>query len=288
MVGTIRTIPFTKMEGLGNDFVVIDGREVDVTGANLTDLATTLCDRHFGVGADGLIIVGKGTHANYAMRVFNPDGTEPEQCGNGLRCFAKYVYENDSDKKDIFSVETKGGTVLPAVFTKDGHVMSVEVDMGEPRFKPEEIPVTIHGKDKIVNEPLRVQDVEYKMTCISMGNPHCVIVVPDLEKIDIGEIGPLIENDPLFPEKVNVHFAKVRNPKEIEMHSWERGAGETLACGTGACATLVATNLLGLTERKAVLHLPGGELLIEWSTEDNHVTMTGPAKTVFRGEYSLL
>ena len=268
-------IPFTKMEGLGNDFVVVDTRQVPLDPKNLPRLAEEICDRHFGVGADGLILVEKGAHADYKMRVFNPDGSEPEQCGNGVRCFAKYVYERDEDKKDLFSVETKGGTVIPAVFTKEGKVVTVEVDMGEPRLDPE----------KMVNAPLEVGGKKFLMTCVSMGNPHCVIFVENLEGVDVATLGPAIENHKLFPEKVNVHFAQVKNPKEIQVHTWERGAGETLACGTGACATLVAGVLTGKSERKAIIHLPGGELLIEWLADNNHVTMAGPAEEIFSGEY---
>ena len=275
------------MEGLGNDFVVIDNRENLLANSNLSQLAHGICDRHFGIGADGLIIIEPGTHADYQMRIFNPDGSEPEQCGNGLRCFAKYVFEHDENKKDMFSVETKGGTVLPAIFTKNGEVVTIEVDMGEPKLKPSEIPVAISGKDRIVDEPIEFGGKKYNITCVSMGNPHCVIFLNDFNQIKVKELGAQIENDAIFPEKTNVHFAMVNNPKEIIIKTWERGAGETLACGTGACATLVAGNLTGKTERRAVIHVPGGELLIEWSEDDNHVTMAGPARVVFEGEYWL-
>jgi diaminopimelate epimerase len=262
---------FVKMHGLGNDFVLLDGRKEKMEGIDLQALAISLCDRHFGIGADGLMMLWPSTKAHYRMQVINPDGSEAEMCGNGIRCFAKYVYEADQLKEEVISVETLAGIMLPAVILENGKVIGVEVDMGIPQ--------------KIQNSKLKIQNEELAITEVSMGNPHAVIFSEDLASIDLGELGPLIENDPHFPNRTNVEFLKVVNDKEIEVLVWERGAGETLACGTGACAAVVAANLAGKIGRRAVVKLPGGNLDIEW-TEDNHVLMRGPAEKVFEGKYS--
>jgi diaminopimelate epimerase len=237
--------------------------------ANLPRLAKEICDRHFGVGGDGLLVVWPSQKAHYRMQVFNPDGSEPEMCGNGIRCFAKYVYEADGLKEEVISVETPAGIILPAVILgPDKKVVGVEVDMGLPR------------DDGVV----KMQGHNFKK--ISMGNPHAVALVDDLTKIDLYEIGPGIETDPHFPNRTNVEFVKVMNDKEIEVAVWERGAGETLACGTGACASVVAASLAGKIGRRALVHLAGGDLDIEWA-EDKHVLMRGPAQKVFEGVYNL-
>lgn len=256
---------FSKYHGLGNDFVLIDSRKEDLKGIDLKQLAIDLCDRHFGIGADGLLIVWPSEKAHYRMQIFNPDGSEPEMCGNGVRCFTKYVYEADKLKEEeVISVETLAGIILPAVMLgPDKTVAGVEVDMGIPKAEGE---VTLHG---------------YKFKKISMGNPHAVSFVDKLSDIDIGKIGPKIENDPHFPNRTNVEFVQVLNDKELEVLVWERGAGETLACGTGACATLFASGL-----KRAVVHLPGGDLDIE-QNEEKHVLLRGPAKKVFEGKYDL-
>ena len=258
------------MQGLGNDFVLIDGRKEKMEGIELKELALSLCDRHFGVGADGLLMVWPSEKAHYRMQVINSDGSEAEMCGNGIRCLAKYVYETDQLKEEVISVETLAGTILPAVILENGKVIGVEVDMGTPQ--------------KTQNSKLKIQNNEFDITEVSMGNPHAVIFVDELASIDLGEVGPLIENDPHFPNRTNVEFVKVINDKEIEVLVWERGAGETLACGTGACAAVVAANLAGKIGRRAIVKLPGGNLDIEW-TEDNHVLMRGPAEKVFEGKY---
>jgi diaminopimelate epimerase len=256
---------FIKMHGIGNDFVLIDGRSVDLKDTDLPDLAVRLCDRHFGVGADGLLIVLPSKKADAKMRIFNPDGSEPEMCGNGIRCFAKYIYENMEKKKELMSVETNCGIMLPSVIEHKGRTAIIEVDM--------DVPSGI--KDAAVQT--------YKATLVSMGNPHCVIFVDDVNKIDLGTIGPSIENDKMFPNRTNVEFVQIISKKEVIVRVWERGAGETLACGTGACASVVAGSTKNLTDRSALVHLPGGNLEIEWQT-DGHVILRGTAETVYEGE----
>ncbi len=262
-------INFTKMHGLGNDFVLIDGRKGSLDNLEIKKMAIEICDRHFGVGADGMLVVRPSQKAHYRMQIFNPDGSEPEMCGNGIRCFAKYVYEADGLKEEVISVETPAGVILPAVILgPDKSVIGAEVDMGTPRDEGE---VKLQG---------------YNFRKISMGNPHAVALVDDMTRINLYAVGPKIENDPHFPERTNVEFVRVINDKEIEVAVWERGAGETLACGTGGCASVVAATLAKKIGRRAVVHLPGGDLDIEWG-EDGHVLMRGPARTVFEGKYYL-
>lgn len=257
------------MHGLGNDFVLVDARKEKLDDIDLSKLAVDVCDRHFGIGADGLIIVRTSQNAHYRMQIFNPDGTEPEMCGNGIRCLAKYVYETDQLKEEVISIETLAGIKLPAVILgPDKSVAGVEVDMGKPEDQGE---VTLEG-------------LNFKK--ISMGNPHAISFVEDMTKINFLELGPKIENDPHFPNKTNVEFVKVLNDKELEVVVWERGAGETMACGTGACACVVAAALAGKIKRRAIVNLPGGKLDIEWG-EDNRVLMRGPAESVFEGKYYL-
>lgn len=258
---------FYKYQGLGNDFILIDSRQEQLDQLDLKKLALKLCDRHFGVGADGLLIVWPSTKAHYRMQIINPDGSEAEMCGNGIRCFAKYVYETDKLKEEVISVETLAGTLLPAVILDPhGTVTGVEVDMNIPK---DEGKVNLQG---------------YEFRKISMGNPHAVTLVDDLAKIDLTELGPLIENDPHFPNRTNVEFVQVLSDRELRVLVWERGAGITLACGTGACAAAVAAHLAGQAGRRVLVHLPGGKLDIEWN-EDNHLLMRGPAKKVFEGKY---
>ncbi|MCU0641146.1 MAG: diaminopimelate epimerase [Candidatus Margulisbacteria bacterium] len=259
---------FVKMQGLGNDFILIDSRKTDLANTDLKELAIKLCDRHFGVGADGLIIVWPSKKAHYRMQIINPDGSEAEMCGNGIRCFAKYVYETDQLKEEVISVETLAGTMLPAVILDKGTVLAVEVDMGTPKDEGE---VKLSG---------------YNFKKISTGNPHAVAFVPDVNAIDLPVVGPQVENDPHFPNRTNVEFVQVLSDKEIEVVVWERGAGETLACGTGACACVVAANLAGKTGRRVLVRLPGGNLDIEWN-DDDHILMRGPATTVFEGSVRL-
>lgn len=267
----MRDIQFVKMQGAGNDFVVIDARAGMPDGVDLVQLARQMCDRHYGVGADGIIIVLASDKANYRMRVINPDGSEAEMCGNGIRCFARYVWEKSEDKKEVISVETPAGIKIPAVIIENGNFSSVEVDMG--------IPVV-----EALQESLTVEGVSYKINKISTGNPHCVIFVDDPDNVDLGSIGPIIENLPQFPNRTNVEFVQVKNKKELVIKVWERGAGETLACGTGACASAVASISNNLTENKVIAHLPGGDLTVEWA-DDKHIIMRGPAEFVFEGKY---
>jgi len=264
---------FTKMHGLGNDFILIDSRKNKLDGVDLKNLALQLCDRHFGIGADGILIVWPSQKAHYRMQVINPDGSEAEMCGNGIRCFAKYVYETDKLKEEVISVDTLAGIKLPAVIlSQTGAVEGVEVDMGIPKELP--------------TSNLKIQNKEYEIHEISMGNPHAVIFTEDLSAINLVEIGPQIENHPQFPKRTNVEFVKVLNEKEIDAIVWERGAGETLACGTGACAAVVAAVKTGKTSRRVLVHLPGGNLDIEIG-EDGRVLMRGPAEKVFDGEITL-
>jgi diaminopimelate epimerase len=267
-------LEFVKMHGLGNDFVLVDGIKQDLTGLDFAQLAPQICDRNFGIGADGILVVLSSQKADFRMRVFNPDGSEPEMCGNGIRCFAKYVYESQETKKEIISVETLAGIIIPEVLVhpadggvQDGQVVAVEVDMGEPKLKACEIPISKskiqNGDMELVNYHLEVADHKLYITCVSMGNPHCVIFSDNLDTIDLSKIGPAIENHPMFPEHTNVEIVEVINEKEIKISVWERGVGKTLACGTGAAATVVASVLNGKTGRDVLVHLPGGNLEVE-------------------------
>jgi diaminopimelate epimerase len=278
---------FTKMHGLGNDFILFDGRNEKVQDIDWPAMTPKLCDRNFGIGADGVILVLCSDKADFEMRIFNADGSEPEMCGNGIRCFAKYIFDTATDKKEVISVFTKAGIKLPVVETDKGRITGIEVDMGEPVLQRNKIPMI--GKDaaQVVNEKIKVNGKEFSFTAVSMGNPHAVIYVDDVEGMDIAAVGPLIENDPLFPERTNVEFVQIGSPKEATARVWERGVGETLACGTGACAVLVAGVLNKKMERHGVIHLPGGALEIEWEEDTGHVLMTGPATTVFQGEIKI-
>lgn len=259
-------INFVKMQGIGNDFILIDSRKSTVENRQWDQLAIDMCDRHFGVGADGLIIVWPSTKADVRMQIFNSDGSEPEMCGNGIRCFAKYIYETSETKKEVLSVETKAGIIVPTLIIENGAVKAIEVDMGIPKDEGE----------------IKLQGFNFKK--VSMGNPHAIAFVDHFDNLSIAEIGPVIELDSHFKNKTNVEFARIINDHEIELRVWERGAGETLACGTGACAGVAAANLLHKTGRRILVHLPGGNLDIEW-LEDNHIVMRGPAEKVFQGTY---
>ncbi len=282
-----KRVKFLKMEGIGNDFVLIDGTNENIEDINLKDFAIKVCDRHFGIGADGLLVALPSQKADFKMRIFNPDGSEPEMCGNGIRCFAKYLYDN-KEKKDVYSIETISGIMVPAMIVEKEIAVGAEVDMGIPKLKRSEIPMKGKDKDKVIDEELKVNGEILKITCVSIGNPHCIIFYKDLEKVDVKGLGPKIENHPSFPKKTNVEFAEVIKDDEIELKVWERGAGETLACGTGACAAVVAGVLKGLTKRRVLVHLPGGNLDIEWEKEDNHVAMRGPARPVFEGTFPII
>jgi len=281
-------IDFIKMHGLGNDFVLIDCLDKSLGDSLfLPYLAKRLCDRNFGIGADGLILILLSSKADLRMRIYNSDGTEAQMCGNGIRCFAKYAYENKLISKNKFAVETLAGIITPELIFQDKEISGIKVNMGTPELKRREIPMEGEDTSKVVDEVLKINTEQtFRITCVSMGNPHCVIFVDDVQSIPIDEIGPKIENHPLFPEKTNLEFIQVLNRKEINFRVWERGVGETLACGTGACAALVAAVLNKKTDRKATVHLPGGDLDIHWA-DDEHVYMTGPAELVFKGEMTV-
>ncbi len=274
---------FTKWQGCGNDFVLIDCRESEP--ADYAKLAIKVCDRHYGVGADGILVVLPSAlpDADFRMRIFNTDGSEAEMCGNGIRCFARYLYDEGITKKTEFGVETGAGVLVPRIILEDGKVTGVRVDMGEPILEGDKIPVTGYGMNRVINEPITVQGKEYHMTCVSMGNPHCVVFVEDAENFPIYEVGTHFEHHEAFPRKTNTEFVEVKDRSHVRMRVWERGAAVTLACGTGSCATAVAGVLNDKTDRKVEVELDGGKLLVEW-TPNNHVFMTGPAELVFTGE----
>ena len=276
-------LSFTKMHGNGNDFIVIDCRDKKVSSLNgLNSLSVSsirLCDRRFGIGADQVLLLYGSDRADFMMRIFNADGSEVEMCGNGIRCFAKYIWDRDLSSKTVLEVETLAGIIRPE---KAGDM--VKVDMGRPELEGRKIPVNLDGLIK--DYPLRIEDRDFALTCVSMGNPHAVIVVDDVSKFDVRRYGPPLENHQLFPKRINVEFIQVVDPKTIKMRVWERGSGETMACGTGASAAAVAANLKGLTEKKVVVQLLGGDLIIELP-DDGHVYMTGPAEEVFEGTISL-
>jgi diaminopimelate epimerase len=278
-------IDFVKMHGLGNDFILIDCLNKSLGDSSfLSYLAKRLCNRNFGIGADGLMLILSSSKADLRMRIFNSDGSEAQMCGNGIRCFAKYAYENKLVSKNKFKVETLAGIIIPELTISNNNILGVKVNMGVPKLRRREIPMSGEDTTTVVDETLKINPEQpFKITCVSMGNPHCIIFVNNVQSIPINKIGPKIENHPLFPEKTNVEFIQVLNKQEINFRVWERGAGETLACGTGACAALVAAVLNKKTDRKATVHLPGGDLDIQWA-DDGYVYMTGPAELVFSGE----
>lgn len=261
------------MHGCGNDFVFLDCLKGDTK--DFGKLAKRLCDRRFGIGADQLLTVHPSKVADFKMEIYNADGGQVEMCGNGIRCFAKYVYEHGLTQKRELAVETLAGIIRPRLI--DG---LVEVDMGEPVLEGRKIPVDTDGR--VLNYPLEVEGVEYRVTCVSMGNPHCVLYVEEIDHLDLEKMGPRFEHHPFFPKRANTEFVNVLSPKEVRMRVWERGAGETWACGTGACAVAVAGVLTGKTEKKVTVHLKGGDLFIDWR-ENNRVYMTGGAEEVFQG-----
>lgn len=270
-------ISFTKMHGTGNDFIVIDciKQHPDSWGMGLSELSKRLCHRRFSIGADQILLLEKSVKADFGMRIFNADGSEVEMCGNGVRCLGKYIWERKLSVKRTLLIETPAD-IIKLVMAGD----MVKVDMGEPILEGRLIPVDIDGRIKDL--PIKILDSEFRITCVSMGNPHAVIVIDDVDGFDVHKYGPMIENHELFPKRINVEFIEIINAEKIKMRVWERGSGETMACGTGASAAGVASSILGLTGRRVVVGLLGGELVIEWGT-DNHVYMTGPAVDVFEG-----
>ena len=277
-------VKFTKMEGLGNDFIILDDR----TGAlenhlPYPDMAKKLCSRHFGIGGDGIILVLNSLKEDIRFRIFNSDGSEAQMCGNGMRCFAKYLFETGIITLPRFHVETPAGRVTPEVIlNNENQVTAIRVDMGEPFLEPHRVPFCTDEPDKRLH-PFTLGEQTLYLTPVSMGNPHAVVIVADVEKVDVKKTGQVIETHPSFPEKTNVEFIDIVNPKEINMRVWERGAGETLACGTGACAAVVAAHLNGKTQTDVTVHLAGGDLSIQWDRQTNHLHKTGPATLVFKG-----
>ena len=273
---------FTKMHGLGNDYVYVNGfdEQVDDPGA----VAQAVSDRHFGIGSDGLILILPSDKADCRMRMFNADGSEAQMCGNGIRCVAKYVYDRGIARRERLSVETLAGVLDLNLFVAKGEVHKVRVEMGEPRLQRQQIPMR-GAPGEVIGEPLLIDGTTFEVTAVSMGNPHCVVFVEDVSTFDVAGWGPLFERHDVFPEGVNTEFIQVHDRETFSMRVWERGSGETLACGTGASAAAVACHLTGRTGRRVTGHLLGGPLELEWQASDNQVLMTGPAVEVFSGAW---
>ncbi|WP_411678158.1 diaminopimelate epimerase [Caproicibacter sp.] len=271
---------FTKMQGIGNDYIYINCFEEKIE--NPSEIAVKLSDRHFGVGSDGIILIQPSLAADCKMDMYNADGSRGKMCGNGIRCVGKYVYERGISKKDILTVETLSGVKTLHLDLDGEKVAAVEVNMGKPVRKASDVPV-LFSKDHVLNEPVIVGGKKYRITCVSMGNPHCVVFVDDVDSFQLEEIGPLFENDPMFPDRVNTEFVQVLGKNELRMRVWERGSGETLACGTGACAVACAAAWNQFAERKVKIHLKGGDLSIRWDSNTDVIFMKGPAKFVFDG-----
>lgn len=275
---------FTKMEGCGNDYVYVDCMKESLN--NPGEIARMVSDRHYGIGSDGLILIKPSQKADFFMEMYNSDGSQAQMCGNGIRCVGKYVYDNGlTDKTDI-SIDTLAGIKYLKLNVSDGKTKSIKVNMGTPILKASMIPV-VSDNDEVISEDITVDGRNYKMTCISMGNPHAIVYVDSVDELDIEKIGPFFENHERFPERTNTEFVQVVDRNTLKMRVWERGAGETLACGTGACASLVATVLNGMCDEAAELILLGGTLEISWDRNENTVYMEGPAKTVFCGEIDI-
>ncbi|MDH7482627.1 MAG: diaminopimelate epimerase [Armatimonadota bacterium] len=278
----MRKLEFVKMHGIGNDFVLADSVTNGIPDVDLKDLAIRICDRNFGVGADGLLLVLPSEIADYRMRLINRDGSEAEMCGNGIRVFAKYLYDRGM-VGETAEIETLAGIKTIQLEVKNGKAIGATVGMGKPRLRAEDIPV-IGYEGEVVNRRLDVEGESLQITCVSMGNPHCVVFVQSTDEVPVETLGPKIEKHPVFPQGTNVEFVEVIGPTELKMRVWERGAGMTMACGTGACSSVVAGVLNGLCERRATVHLPGGNLFIDWQ-ENDEIFMTGPAEEVFVGKY---
>lgn len=275
-------LKFTKMHGAGNDYIYINCFEETVK--NPEKLAIKVSDRHFGIGSDGLILISPSDKADFKMNIYNADGSEGMMCGNGIRCVSKYVYDNGMTDKDEISVETRSGIKLIKMNVENGKVVSARVNMGEPILEAEKIPTKFDGKN-VIRRKLTIDEKEYEVTCVSMGNPHCIVYVDDVKDIDLEKIGPKFENNEMFPERINTEFVHVVSDTELDMRVWERGSGETLACGTGSCAVTVASVLCGYCKRNTEIkiNLLGGTLTDIW-TDGGDVYMTGPAATVCTGE----
>ena len=275
-------LKFTKMHGAGNDYIYINCFEETVK--NPEKLAIKVSDRHFGIGSDGLILISPSDKADFKMNIYNADGSEGMMCGNGIRCVSKYVYDNGMTDKDEISVETRSGIKLIKMNVENGKVVSARVNMGEPILEAEKIPTKFDGEN-VIRQKLTIDEKEYEVTCVSMGNPHCIVYVDDVKDIDLEKIGPKFENNEMFPERINTEFVHVVSDTELDMRVWERGSGETFACGTGSCAVTVASVLCGYCKRNTEIkiNLLGGTLTDIW-TDGGDVYMTGPAATVCTGE----
>lgn len=273
---------FTKMHGIGNDYVYVNGLEERIS--DKPALARFVSDRHKGIGSDGLVFINRSETADFEMEMYNSDGSQAEMCGNAIRCVGKYVYDKGLTEKKELAIETLAGMKYLKLTVENGKVEEVQVDMGKPILKPEEIPV-LSDKEPVLMDELEVDGISYQMNCVSMGNPHAVIFQDsDVAQLPLEQMGPKFENHPRFPRRINTEFARILDRKNIEMRVWERGSGETMACGTGACATAVAAILNDLTDEEVTVHLRGGDLRIRWDREADRVFMTGSATTVFDGE----
>lgn len=280
-------LEFSKMHGTGNDFILINTyREEKIENTMYSKLATKLCRRHFSIGADGLILVlpPEKSSADYKMRIFNSDGSEAEMCGNGIRCFAHFLLREKITVKENLKIETLAGLIKPKILGGNKNKLQVKVNMGKPRFSPEDIPVKLSEKKRVKDHPLIINSQEFKINCVSMGNPHAIIFKNNLDSLNISDIGSQIENHELFPEKTNVEFIELINPGEVNMKVWERGSGITLACGTGACASVAAGIKNGLLEKEVIVHLQGGDLKIKWASEKSDIYMTGPSQFSYEGK----
>ena len=281
-------LKFTKMHGCGNDYIYIDGARERIPAEQKPELVRRLSDRHFGIGGDGVIFINPSDQADFEMEMYNMDGTRAEMCGNGIRCVAKYVYDKGLTDQTQISVISAGRIKYLDLHVENGRVSTVKVNMGEPILKACEIPVLAEDeKGEVIADPIEIEGTAYRMTCVSMGNPHAVVFVEDVQDFPLEQVGPGLEKHPRFPKRVNAEFVKILDEETIEMRVWERGTGETLACGTGACAAAVACSLNGLTKDTVTVKLLGGTLQIQWDKAENRVYMTGPATTVFEGEIEI-
>ena len=277
---------FTKMHGLGNDYIYVDGSKEQIPAEKKPEIVKKLSDRHFGIGGDGVIFINPSDVADFEMEMYNADGSRAEMCGNGIRCVAKYVYDKGLTDKKCINIVSAGKIKTLNLTIHDKKVVLVKVNMGEPELTAANVPV-LADTEQVINQPIWVQDKEYRMTCVSMGNPHAVIFMDDVQGLDLEAIGPFFENHARFPKRTNTEFVQILDKNTVMMRVWERGTGETLACGTGASATAVACILNGLTEEQITVKLLGGDLEIYWDKKDNCVYMTGPAETVFEGEVEI-
>lgn len=277
---------FTKMHGCGNDYIYVDGSKEQIPAEDKPELVTRLSDRHFGIGGDGVIFINPSKEADFEMEMYNMDGTRAEMCGNGIRCVAKYVYDKGLTDQKKISIVSCGKVKYLELNVENGKASTVKVNMGSPILRASDIPV-VADSEEVIAERIEVGEEIYEMTCVSMGNPHAVVFLEDVASLPIEKIGPLFENHVRFPKRTNIEFVKVLDSETIEMRVWERGTGETLACGTGACASVVACILNGLTGEQVTVKLLGGNLQIRWDRDENLVYMTGPATTVFEGEIEL-